>query len=57
MLRTQVTVFESFTLGDYDAGITCPHHDREFHRLEPGSTQTFRYQMGEEPGFRMRLAV
>ncbi len=54
MLRTQVTVFEAISLSDYDAGITCPHCDKELSGLKPGSELAFRYEMGRNPGFRLQ---
>ncbi len=57
MLRTRVTVFESYSLGDYDAGITCPHRNKELDGLQPGSALVFSYRMGSEPGFRSEPTV
>lgn len=53
MLRTEVTVFESFILGDYAASITIPHQDKEFDALAPGSGVMFQYEVGSMPGFRL----
>ena len=54
MLRTQVTVFETIILGDYESGITCPHPAHELGTLEPGSVAVFRYELGSVPGFRVQ---
>ena len=57
MLRTEVTVFESAVLGDYESSITIPHRNKEIDRLAPGSQVMFRYEVGDMPGFRIQPAV
>ena len=52
MFRTQVTVFESLTLGDYASGITCPHPWNEGELPGPGGEAGFRYELGSVPGVR-----
>ncbi len=54
MLRTQVTVFGEIGLGDYDSGITCPHPLGEVDTSRAGCEVEFRYEMGSDPGFRVR---
>lgn len=52
MLRTQVTVFGSIVLGDYESGITYPHPIDDTALREPGTV--IQYETGGMPGFRIR---
>ena len=51
MLLTGITVFGSFTLGDYDSGLTYPTVLHQLEQLRGGETLEFRFRLGREPGF------
>lgn len=55
MLLTEITVFESFHIGDYQSGITYPVVCHESGHIEGGTRIEFYYRTGAHPGLRHRI--
>jgi predicted RNA methylase len=54
LLTTNVEVFDSEILGDYDSAVTCPVILHDFNRRGNETQIQFQYFLGSEPGFKYR---
>lgn len=55
MILTEITVFDSISLGDYDCGLTYPTIIQELGSIVSHQQLEFCYVTGENPGLRCRL--
>jgi hypothetical protein len=55
MILTEITIFDSISLGDYDCGLTYPTIIQELGSIGSQQQLEFCYVMGENPGLRCRL--
>ncbi len=55
MILTEITIFDSISLGDYDCGLTYPTIIQELGSIGSQQQLEFCYVMGEKPGLRCRL--
>ena len=52
MLSTNITIFDSIVLNDYESGLTCPRILFKAGKMQRGKSVEFKYQLGDKPGFR-----
>jgi hypothetical protein len=54
MLSTDITVFDSIALDDYESGLTCPRILYDAGKMHGGEIIEFEYHLGDKPGFKYR---